>query len=306
VSFASPLLLLGLGLVPLAAALYVRAERAGRRRRDALVDPALLPAVAPRRAGWRRHLPPAVQAAALAALIVALARPQTTVAVPVEQASVIVTTDRSGSMLARDVAPSRLVAARRAATSFLDAVPDDIRVGAVVFNQRASVLQGPTRDHDAVKSALAGVQAAGSTATGDGLAAALELIRGTRAPGAAERPPAAVVLLSDGRSVRGADVLEVAEQARREKVPVSTVALGTAGGTIESRTASGRVVRSPVPPDPATLRQVAERTGGRAFAIDDAAALEQVFERLGSELATEERDREVTGLFAGGGLLLLC
>jgi Ca-activated chloride channel homolog len=301
VSFASPLLLAGLALVPLLVALYVRSER----RRPAFAAPQLMDAVAPRRPRWRRHVPVAVLGLAVAGLIVALARPQVTVAVPVEQATVVIATDRSGSMLARDVAPSRLVAARRAAGTFLDKVPGDVRVGAIAFNHRPTVLQTPTRDHEAVREALAGVRAAGSTATGDALAAALRTIRESRAPQASKQPPAAIVLLSDGKSVRGRDALAVAEEARKAKIPVYTVALGTATGTIESRRADGTTAVTPVPPDTETLKQVAERTGGKAFAIDDAKQLSEVYERLGSELATEKRKKEMTSLFAGGALFLM-
>jgi Ca-activated chloride channel homolog len=301
VSFASPLLLAGLALVPLLVALYVRSER----RRPAFAAPQLMDAVAPRRPRWRRHVPVAVLGLAVAGLIVALARPQVTVAVPVEQATVVIATDRSGSMLAKDVAPSRLVAARRAAGTFLDKVPGDVRVSAIAFNHRPTVLQTPTRDHEAVREALAGVRAAGSTATGDALAAALRTIRESRAPRASKQPPAAIVLLSDGKSVRGRDALAVAEEARKAKIPVYTVALGTATGTIESRRADGTTAVTPVPPDTETLKQVAERTGGKAFAIDDAKQLSEVYERLGSELATEKRKKEMTSLFAGGALFLM-
>ncbi len=303
-SFATPIALLGLALVPLLAFLYVRAERR-RRRSVAFAEPPLMAAVAPRRPGWRRHAPVAAMALAATGLIVSLARPQATIAVALEQATVVIATDRSGSMLAEDVAPSRIVAAREAAGTFLDEVPDDVRVGAIAFNQKATVLHTPTRDHAAVREALAGVTAAGSTATGDALAAALRTIRATRGADRGSRSPAAIVLLSDGKSVRGRDALAVAEDARAAEVPVYTVALGTAAGTIESERADGTIVRTPVPPDTATLESIAERTGGQAFAIDDAEQLGQVYERLGSELAREERKTEVTAWFAGGSLLLL-
>ena len=304
-SFANPFLLAGLALVPLLFVLYVRAERRRARRSAAFAAPQLMEAVAPRRPRWRRHVPVAVLGLAATGLIVALARPQVTVAVPVEQATVVITTDRSGSMLAKDVAPTRLVAARRAAGTFLDEVPDGVRVGAVAFNHKATVLQTPTRDHEAVREALAGVKAAGSTATGDALAAGLRTIRASRNPDARKQPPAAIVLLSDGKSVRGRDALAVAEEAREAKIPVYTVALGTATGTIESKRADGTTTSTPVPPDPETLAQVAERTGGKAFAIDDADQLAQVYERLGSELATEKQEKEMTSFFAGGALLLM-
>lgn len=299
-SFQAPLLLLGLLGLPVLAWLYVRSEQAARRARAARVDSALLPSLLPRRPGWRRHAPLVAYGLALAAVVVAVARPETTRAVPVEQATVVIATDRSGSMQAEDVAPSRLVAARDAAQSFVDAVPDDVRLGAIAFNQEPSVLQSPTRDHAAVAASLRAVTAAGSTATGDALESALGLVQSTRQAGAGAAAPAAIVLLSDGVSVRGKDALAVADTVAAAKVPVYTVALGTAGGTIPSPSGP-----EPVPPDARTLEQIAERTGGEAFAIEDAGELERIYEQLGSKLATEERPQEVTGLVAGGALLLL-
>src|ERR1700742_2017663 len=130
-TFASPLLLAGLALVPVLLAAYVVRERRARRRSRGHVADALRPAVLPRRAGWRRHVPAAGGLTAAALLLAALARPQTTVAVPVEQARVVVATDRSGSMLAKDVAPDRLTAARDAAQEFLKSVPAGVRVGEI-------------------------------------------------------------------------------------------------------------------------------------------------------------------------------
>ena len=284
-SFQSPAFLIGLALIPLLVALYVRAER----RPQTFAPAKLLPSVAPNRAGWRRHAAVAGYGAALVALLVALAKPQATVARPTEQARVVVVTDRSGSMLAKDVAPNRLAAAKKAAGTFLDAVPDEVRVGAVAFNQRAEVLQSPTRDHDAVREALQSVRAAGTTATGDAIKAALQSIKGNA--------PAAIVLLSDGKSVRGSDPVQAAQDAKRRKIPIYTVALGTANGTIDG----GR----PVPPDPQTLARIAQVTGGRAFTAGDVDALDQVYERLGSQVATEQRKVEVTSAFTGGALLLM-
>jgi Ca-activated chloride channel family protein len=194
-------------------------------------------------------------------------------------------------MQATDVKPTRLAAAKKAAATFLDAIPDKVRVGAVAFNQRAEVLQSPTRDHDAVKAAIQSIQPAGSTATGDAITAALGDITG--------KAPAAIVLLSDGKSVRGSDPLEAAQKAKERKIPIYTVALGTANGTINDG--------EPVPPDPQTLAQVAQTTGGKAFTAGDLKSLDQVYKRLGSQVATEKRPVEVTSLFAGGalGLMLL-
>jgi Ca-activated chloride channel homolog len=226
---------------------------------------------------------------AAAALIVALAKPQRTAAVPTEQARVMIVTDRSGSMQATDIAPNRLVAAKKAAGTFLDAIPEQVRVGAVAFNQKAEVLQSPTRDHDAVREALEAIKPAGSTATGDAIKAALDNITGTA--------PAAIVLLSDGKSVRGSDPLTAAAAASKRKIPIYTVALGTAQGTIGKGT--------PVPPDPQTLARIAKATGGKSFSAADVKSLDEVYKRLGSQVATEKRKLEVTNLFAGGALALL-
>jgi Ca-activated chloride channel homolog len=284
-SFQSPAFLIGLALIPIAILWYARLER----RPQTFAPKALLPSVAPRRAGWRRHAAIIGYGTAMAALLVALAKPQATVAVPTEQARVMIVTDRSGSMQATDVKPTRLAAAKKAAATFLDAIPDKVRVGAVAFNQKAEVLQSPTRDHDAVREAIESIQPAGSTATGDAIDAALQGITG--------KAPAAIVLLSDGKSVRGSDPLEAAQKAKERKIPIYTVALGTANGTINDG--------EPVPPDPQTLAQIAQITGGKAFTAGDLGQLDQVYKRLGSQVATEKRPREVTNLFAGGALGLM-
>ena len=111
---------------------------------------------------------------------------------------------------------------------------------------------------------------------------------------------ARIVLLSDGKSVRGRDPLSAASEAEAERVPVYTVALGTESGTIETRSGT-----EPVPPDRETLELIAERSGGRAFAVEDAARLREVYQRLGEQVVTEQRKQEITGAFAGGALLLL-
>jgi Ca-activated chloride channel family protein len=303
-TFRDPLFLAALIALPVLAFLYARSERRGRGR-AAFAPPALMASVLPRRPGWRRHAPVGVYGIAIAALLVALARPHVKVRVPIEQATVVLVTDRSGSMTATDVPPTRLDAARRAANTFIDTVPDKIRVGAVAFNHTAQVLASPTVDHALVRAKINDVRAAGSTATGDAINAALALIRGSRKPGTTNPPPSAIVLLSDGKSVRGTDPLQAADAAKKAKVPIYTVALGTAGGTITSKRADGTTRQVPVPPDPQTLSQVAQRSGGQSFEVADAERLQQVYERLGSQVATERRSREVTSLFAGAALALM-
>lgn len=302
--FEQPLFLAALVLVPLLALAYRAHERRRGARAEAFATGPMLASVAPRRPGWRRHAPLAVYALALAALVVALARPQTTVAVPVERASIMLTTDLSGSMQATDVAPNRLEAARVAASEFLSNVPARIRVGLVAFNQSANTLQTPTTDRQAVRDALASIEPAGGTATGDALAAALgNLERQRGADG--RRAPGAIVLLTDGASTRGRDPDEMARRSRRLGIPIYTVALGTPEGTIEVTDPNGATRTEPVPPDPASLRRIAELSGGQFFEAADAKTLSAVYERLGSRVGRRTEDREVTSAFAGGALVLL-
>lgn len=296
-TFASPLVLLSLAALPVLVAAYaLLRRRPGRYNARFPGVPVLAGAVAAR-PQWRRHLPASVAALALAALAVALARPHATVAVPVERASVVLVTDASRSMLATDVEPSRMDAARGAAESFLDSVPEELRVGAVAFSSAPRSSVAPSHDRERVQAHLASLQADGGTATGDGLTEALRLLE----TGERRRPPAAVVLLSDGETTTGRDPVEVARRARAAGVPIYTVALGTSEGTI---TGSGGGLLA-VPPDPETMQEIATASGGESFGVDDADQLDGVYERLGSQLATRPEKREVTAGFAAGGMALL-
>jgi Ca-activated chloride channel homolog len=295
-SFQAPIFLLGLAVVPLALAALVLARR--RPARYVVRFPALptLAAVVPRGARWRRVVPPAMLCLALTGLALALARPEATVAVPIEQASVVLVTDTSGSMNATDVQPSRLAAAKAAADRFLDRVPDKLRVGLVAYSDAPHTVLRPTEQRDEVRAAVDRLSAEGGTATGDALASALQTLgkRGDKSP------PAAIVLLSDGATRTGRDPAAVAREARSAGVPVYTVALGTAAGQVE---ANGQVIA--VPPDPEALRQVAQLSGGAAFAAEDAGRLDEVYERLGSQIGTRKERREISAGFAAAGLLLL-
>jgi Ca-activated chloride channel family protein len=296
-SFQAPLFLFGLGVVPLALAALALARR--RPARYPIRFPALptLAAVAPRSGRVRRALPTLLLCLALAGLATALARPEATIAVPVERASVVLVTDTSGSMNATDVEPSRLDAAKSAGLRFLDRVPDELQVGLVAYSDVPHTTLRPTQEHAEVRTALETLRAEGATATGDALTSALRAL-GERGEDA---PPAAVVLLSDGANTVGRDPVGAAADARAAGVPVYTVALGTAAGRVT--TPDGEIL--PVPPDPETLREVAQTSGGRSFAAEDAGALDEVYERLGSQIGTREEKREITAGFAAAGLLAL-
>lgn len=302
--FGQPLYLVALALVPLALVAYGRHERDRRAAAAAFAAPDVMASVAPSTPGWRRHVPLAFYGVALIVLVAALAKPQTTVAVPVERASIMLTTDYSGSMQSTDVAPTRLAAARTAAERFLKQVPENVRVGLVAFNQSARLIETPSTDRDAIRTALAGLKPSGGTATGEALALSLDgLSREKDAAGV--RAPAAIVLLSDGKSVKGRPPTVIAAQAKKLKIPIYTVTLGTAAGTIQVTDSNGVTHTRPVPPDPVESQAVAQLSGGKAYTADTAKDLSAVYQQLGSRIGTRKEPREITAAFSGGALALL-
>ena len=303
-SFAEPTVLLGLLVLPLLVLWYLGEQRRRRVAAQSFAHPALHPSVAPLRPRWRRHAPLVVVTLALIVLVLAAAQPQRTVAVPIERASIVLTTDVSGSMTAVDVKPSRLVAAKRAARQFVGRVPARVNVGLVAFNQKSRVLQSPTTDRGEINLAIDSMQPTGGTATGEAIDASVRALD-RREDASGRKPPAAIVLLSDGASTSGRDPIEAARAAKREGIPVYTVTLGTAEGTINVPRPGGGTEIRPVPPDPDSLEEIAQESGGRAFTADTAEGLAEVYERLGSQLSHRDEKRQVTSAFAGGALVLL-
>ena len=318
-SFERPLLLLALLVVPAAVALYLLAQR--RRARYAVVFTNLevLAAVAGGRS-WRRLVAPLLALLALAVLCAALARPHVETMVPRERATVVLVVDVSRSMHAKDVAPTRLAAAQEALRTFLDRVPDRLRVALVAFAGDAQVAAPPTTDHELVRNSLDQIDlypGYSGTAIGDALALAVELAEqatgggsGTdsgngqtiafRTPAAVEPAGdelAAILFLSDGAQTRGVlEPLQGAELAKEAGVPVYTISLGTPEGTVTGNF-GGFEQTIPVPPDPVTLNAIADTTGGKFFAARDAEALEAAYAELGSALGREPGEREATAWF---------
>jgi Ca-activated chloride channel homolog len=311
-SFESPALLIGLLLVPLALLGYLALERRSSRYGVRFTNLDVLASVVEERRPWGRHLTAALLLAAVAALLIALARPTVTVAAPQERATVVLLVDVSGSMRAEDVAPTRLEAARAAMHTFLDKVPKEIRVAVVAFSDGPEVVVPPTSDRNLARAGIDLLAPGFGTALGDGLARAAELAAGVGEEGALGKAPvdangkslAAVLLLSDGKQTRGELTPdEGAAKAKDARVPVYAIALGTDTGTIEVFR-FGQTQTVSVPPDRATLRQVAAETGGEYFDAPDAARLTAVYQRLGSRVGRANEEREVSVAFVAAGALL--
>jgi Ca-activated chloride channel family protein len=318
-NFKDPVVLIALILIPVLWLVYLAFQRRRAKFAVRFTNLDLLANVVQRSPNWRRHVPPALYLLALVALVFALARPERTVSVPREQASVVLTTDVSGSMDATDVQPTRMSAAQDAAQSFVSKVPKNFKVGLVTFSQNAQVLAPPTTDRDLVRQSIESLTANGGTAMGDGLDLSLRSLRpgaaGAGTTGDVSKPavptrgrqkPAAILLLSDGASTSGVrNPIQVAQRAKALKIPINTVALGTENGTLDVRDQFGNTQRIPVPPDRAALKQIAKISGGKYFDAPNSGKLDSIYKDLGSQLGFVKQKREMTFVFAGIGLVLM-
>lgn len=306
-SFATPWLLWGLLIIPVLLLVYWFVQRRRNKYAARFTNLDLLANIVDASPGRRRHIPALLALAALAALIVAMARPQAVVAVPRDDATVVLTMDSSASMTATDVAPSRLDAAKAAASSFLDKLPERFRVGLVSFSSTVNVLEEPTDNRDAVRSSLEALEGDVGTALGDAIVTSVGLAptkeEQQKLPGG--KSLFAVLLLSDGANTTGSEPLAILDQAKASGVPVYTIALGTDEGTVEITNDFGFTQTYAVPPDRETLRRVAEETGGKYFEAPTEADLKAVYQEIGSQVSWKDEKRELTAAFAAGGAVFL-
>jgi len=309
VSFGTPIALLGLLVVPALVVLLVVGERRRKAQGARFGTPALVKASLPAPHRARRLLPFALALVALSALIVGVARPRANLSLPGREATVVLAIDTSRSMAATDVKPSRLAAAVAAARAFLEVAPKDYSVGIVTFSTRASVVLTPTTNRDAARAALDQIRLGSGTALGDAIDRSVAAARPNVVPGQPvpkSAPPATVLLLSDGEQTSGdKQPAAAARQARKLGVTVNTVALGTRDAIVQVPLPNGLKEQVTVTPDPKTLRQVAQITGGRYAAAPTAGRLKQVYRDLGSRIGKKRQVREVTAAFAGVGVVLL-
>jgi Ca-activated chloride channel homolog len=305
VSFDRPIALLVLLVIPLVAAAYIVFDRRRRAQAASFATLALYPNVVARSPGRLRHVPVIVLLGALAVLLTGFARPHATISVKREEATVMLALDVSRSMTAKDVTPTRLAAAQTAARRFLEDVPESYRVGIVTFATRANVVAAPSQDRAFASAALSQARSGEGTALGEAIVLSLRAA-GRVETEDGERPPASILLISDGAQTVGrVTPIQAARGAREAGVPVFTVALGTPDGIVERKLTGGFTERVRVPPDPGSLRRVATASGGEFFAALDAAELQRVYEELDSRVGRRDKDAEVTVALAGGGMVLL-
>lgn len=335
ISFLSPEALPLLLAVPAVVAGYVALMR--RRRRVAMRFATLEPLkeAGPRRT-WRRHVPPLLALLGITVALLAVARPMATITLPSDKRTIIMAIDVSLSMRARDIEPSRIVAAQQAAKAFVQKQPDDTRIGIVTFAGTASLVQPPTRDREELIAAIDRMALQRQTAIGSGMLVALAalfpddgidvekaVLGGTTtreraqalrpdAPKAApkvERAPVpagsykwgAIVLLTDGRRTTGPDPLEIANMAAKRGVRVFAVGFGKSGGGMADMDGYSMFMAF----DETTLKSIAGITQGEYFHAPSAEELVKVYDEIAARFELERQHTEVTSLAAALGALLL-
>jgi Ca-activated chloride channel family protein len=300
--FLNPTWLLLLLVVVALAVLYVALQLRRTKYVARFSNVELLGSVAPRRPGWRRHLTFAFLLAGLAVLSIGVAQPTAAVRVPSDRATVILAIDVSLSMEATDVLPTRIQAAKTAATEFVGLLPTRINLGLVDFGGTASLLVSPTLERDPVKKAISTMQLQNSTAIGEAIFTSLQAIevfaKSTTTAGDSA-PPARIVLLSDGSNTVGRGIDQAIAAARAAKVQVSTIAFGTQNGTV---TYEGETI--PVPADDDALAQIALQTGGSFHEAHSARELESVYKDIGSQIGYTTKHKEISWRFLLIGSLL--
>jgi len=273
-----------------------------QRRRDIIrftnVD--LLDVVAPHRPDWRRHVPPVLFLVALAALVLGFARPVRATQVPDERATIVLAIDTSLSMEADDVRPNRVEVAQAAALDFVDELPEEINLGLVTFNGVATVPVAPTDDRSVTRTALEDLTLGESTAIGEAIFTALDVIEAAPGSGEGETAPGRIVLMSDGETTVGRPDADAAAAAADAGVPVFTIAFGTEDGMIV--TPDG--LEQPVPVMPEPLQDIADETGGQAYEAGSLPQLSDVYSDIGTVIGFRDVDRDISGWFVGLGLVL--
>jgi Ca-activated chloride channel family protein len=285
---------------------YLLVQRARRKVAIRFTSVDMLASVAPRRPGWQRHIPAVALLASLVVLVLGLAQPVRAVRTPRQRATVMLTLDTSGSMIANDVIPSRLAAAQQEARRFVNALPPGIQIGLVSFNTTAIVLVSPTTDRSTIVAAIDGLQAAGGTATGDAIQLGLNAIAALP-PGADGKPaPAAIVLMSDGTPTIGHGdqspaqaVTAAAAAAKQAGVRINTIAFGTQSGAIFAR---GQMI--PVPSDPGAMAQIASASGGQTFTAASGGQLKSVYQQIGRAVGYDVHHRDVSAWFTTAALII--
>lgn len=336
VTFIWPRLLWLLILAPCLLAAFIWFARPRKPGPTPWMDTAQAGQPAQRQVGvLQRYAGGLLLLAGLCLLMTGMARPQAVLMLPSRMDTVMLAVDTSGSMRATDVKPSRIEAAQEALRRFIEAQPQQVKVGVVTFAATASVAQQPTTSRDELFRAIDDLQMQPGSAVGSAILIALTQL----VPGAgidvnqilsdAERPPpkdkgraltpaeedpgktraepgsnkaAAIILITDGQGNLGPDPLKMAQLAAEHGVKVHTVGVGTPEGVvIRAQGVSQRVKL-----DETALKKIAEMTLGDYYRATSATDLRKVYDQLGMTIRMQKHQTtEVSALFIALGMLLV-
>jgi Ca-activated chloride channel family protein len=297
VSFLEPGRLWLLLLIPALLLLYVVLQYRRSHYAVRFTNIALLDTVAPRRVNWRQHVAVVLALMTFGFALVLFAEPSDVVRVPRRTGvTVVLTMDVSLSMEAKDVSPDRITAAKRTAKEFLTQLPPAFKVALVSFARYATVVVPPTVDRQRVSTAIDDLRLAEYTATGEGIYSALDVVKqslGTTDPPAGKLP-ALIVMISDGARTVGRSQVSAAQAAKAQGVPIYTVALGTAGGTIVT---AGQTI--PVPVEIGQLQQIAHISGGKSYVASSPKDLVNAYRDVGGRLTYTKMRQDATSEYMG-------
>jgi len=261
------------------------------------------------------HVSFAIEMIALALMIIALARPQSSeknTSMNVEGIDIVMTMDISGSMLAEDFQPNRIEAAKKVAVKFIEERPTD-RIGLVIFAGESFTQCPLTTDHAVLKNLFKEIKTGmieDGTAIGSGLATSVLRLKES------EALSKVIILLTDGVNNTGSiDPASAAEIAKTFGIRVYTVGVGTNGTApypAQDIFGNKRYQQVEVQIDEDLMRKVSTITGGKYFRATDNTSLAKIYEEIDKlekskiEVYEYEKKHEEFFAFALYALLLIC
>lgn len=317
-TFTWPLMLLTLLLIPLFVLLYFRMQRRRQEALEKVGGLGILQDSSGGRIGARRHIPMIMFLIGLTAMLVAMARPHAVVSLPSVESIVILAFDVSGSMSAEDMQPTRMEAAKAAAREFVDRQPSSVQIGVVAFSDGGISVQAPTKDQEAILTAINRLAPQRGTSLGSGILQSLNAIAESRGealpPSDSLTPvptptplpygtyiPAAIVLLTDGENTVNPDPIQAALTATGQGVRVYTIGVGSPEGT--NLTVNDFTVFTQL--NEPMLQQIASLTEGAYFNAQSEDDLREIYENLDVQVVVKPEKTEITSILAGFSILFM-
>ncbi|MCS7243375.1 MAG: VWA domain-containing protein [Candidatus Calescibacterium sp.] len=295
ISFAFPqIFVIGFLIFPIILTLFLIHYFSRKRSVFIFAEAKMIDLINVGKLGWSRLALYFLDFLIILVLFLALGRPQYPVSLPVSGYAVGIIVDISGSMMATDFFPSRIVVAKDVAKVFINKLRGNFEACLVTFNNNVFVNQSLTSSKEDLLLALAKVDANyGGTAIGDAIMTTLAVLEGSN------MPHKVIVLLTDGENNYGIDPIQAAQKARDKKIPIYCIGMGTAAGTYIPG------IPYPVRIDEASLREIARITGGEYYWGSSTSSLEKIYSNLAEKVGKVKKNQDISSLFAGLALFFI-